>query len=703
MPRRRSAHRRSSAFAQPENNDLVRYWLAHLLSMPALWRRGHDRRFETFEHPELLACFGIEADEAEGYRYPPEELTTFLDDHSLAALLTDDAIVQNLERLGAHLHLSDAEKRLLTFVFHLHNNELLYQAGELLGKPTYRRLIGHLSALLEQPADEVSRAFQSDAVLRASDMLQLHLSGGFGRGDLTTMLEIEADLTDLLQQPGITDAELTRLFFHAAPVAQLAEADFVEMADELALLKTLLQRCATQQRRGVNLLLYGPPGTGKTQLALVLANALGQTLVTVPETDKHGDFMRRKHRFGRYIACQRVLQQQDNTVVLYDEAEETLCDMAAFPFMPEMRSPRATPKSALVDMLETNTRPTIWIVNRVNMDPAFLRRFSHVVKMDTPGPTQRSRLVRAALQGEAVAEPFLQAAEQLEQLSPAMLHAAVDFAHMAGAADHDIEALLTRNINARLEAGGVSERLQPQRCNELPWRADCLRASEDVASLLDDMRADVPARLCLYGPPGTGKTAWVRQLARRLGQPLMVRQAADLLDMYVGQTEKHIAATFARAEQDGAVLLIDEADSFIGSRQHAQRSWEVSHVNQFLAAMEQYQGVFIATTNLLERIDAAAMRRFDFTIAFDYLDSGSALTLFRELATAHAIALADTTRTQRLLASMPQLTPGDFAAVHRRLQVRRNKPDSAGLAALLQAMQQHKQQQARPIGFSAVL
>ena len=81
--------------------------------------------------------------------------------------------------------------------------------------------------------------------------------------------------------------------------------------------------------------------------------------------------------------------------------------------------------------------------------------------------------------------------------------------------------------------------------------------------------------------------------------PLLVRRASDLLSMFVGEVEKNIARAFREAEDDGALLLIDEVDSFLQDRRGAQRSWEVTQVNEMLTQMEGFAGVFIASTNLL--------------------------------------------------------------------------------------------------------
>jgi SpoVK/Ycf46/Vps4 family AAA+-type ATPase len=130
-------------------------------------------------------------------------------------------------------------------------------------------------------------------------------------------------------------------------------------------------------------------------------------------------------------------------------------------------------------------------------------------------------------------------------------------------------------------------------------------------------------------------------------------------------TEQHIAAAFEKAQEAGAALLIDEVDSFLQDRSKAQRGWEVTHVNEFLTQMEQFSGLFIASTNLIDGFDAAAFRRFDLKAKFDYLKRDQA----RRLLNAHLInaRLSDPSPADLArLDSLDVLTPGDFASVARQ-------------------------------------
>ena len=67
------------------------------------------------------------------------------------------------------------------------------------------------------------------------------------------------------------------------------------------------------------------------------------------------------------------------------------------------------------------------------------------------------------------------------------------------------------------------------------------------------------------------------------------------------------------------MLIIDEADSFLQSRNNAKQNWEISFVNEMLTQMENFEYPFVCTTNLMDTLDEASLRRFTFKIKFDFL------------------------------------------------------------------------------------
>ena len=187
-------------------------------------------------------------------------------------------------------------------------------------------------------------------------------------------------------------------------------------------------------------------------------------------------------------------------------------------------------------------------------------------------------------------------------------------------------------------------------------------------------------------------------MAQKLDRPLLVKRASDLLSMWVGGTEKLLAAMFEEARNERAVLLLDEADSFLQDRGKAQRSWEVTQVNEMLTQMEAFEGIFIASTNLMDQFDTAALRRFDVKVRFDYLRQEQAWIMFQDAAARLGIETEPVMKGS--LAHLGNLTPGDFATVLRQARLNRPK-DARQLLNRLEAECQVKPDHRRkPIGFS---
>jgi AAA+ superfamily predicted ATPase len=185
-----------------------------------------------------------------------------------------------------------------------------------------------------------------------------------------------------------------------------------------------------------------------------------------------------------------------------------------------------------------------------------------------------------------------------------------------------------------------------------------------VDTLLRDGKSLRPGggTMLFYGPPGTGKTALARHIAKELDRECTVKRASDLLSMWVGGSEQQVAEAFRESEEDGSVLVIDEADSFIYSRDIAQRSWETSLVNEFLTCLEECRGFCVCTTNRRDNMDAAAMRRFSFKVEFTYARPEQIRALYASLLA--PLARRDLySEEEHALCSMTRLTPGDFHAV----------------------------------------
>lgn len=155
---------------------------------------------------------------------------------------------------------------------------------------------------------------------------------------------------------------------------------------------------------------------------------------------------------------------------------------------------------------------------------------------------------------------------------------------------------------------------------------------------IKDKKAGIDARIIFYGPPGTGKTLTAHSLSRSLKRQVLSFDCSKILSMYVGESEKNVRKIFdtyadlTKQTKTEPILLLNEADQFLSSRsQGAGTSADQMHnqmQNIFLEQIEKFQGILIATTNLLENIDQAFSRRFNYKIEFKKPDKGQRLKLW---------------------------------------------------------------------------
>jgi len=138
---------------------------------------------------------------------------------------------------------------------------------------------------------------------------------------------------------------------------------------------------------------------------------------------------------------------------------------------------------------------------------------------------------------------------------------------------------------------------------------------------------DINFKIIFYGHPGTGKTLTALSIANELNKPVLSLDASKILSMYVGESEKNVRRMFdeyyeiTEKIKTKPVLLLNEADQFLSTRTTASFSSADKMHNQmqniFLEQLEKFDGILIATTNLLETLDKAFSRRFDYKIKFE--------------------------------------------------------------------------------------
>lgn len=162
---------------------------------------------------------------------------------------------------------------------------------------------------------------------------------------------------------------------------------------------------------------------------------------------------------------------------------------------------------------------------------------------------------------------------------------------------------------------------EPVKKPKFKFDFDMTNCNQDLKVLTEKLKnaKDTGYGMLLYGISGSGKSYYGQYLAQELGMPLLKKRASDLIDKFVGQTERNIKKAFQEAKEKKAILLLDEADSFLFDRRYSRQDFQAASVNEMLTQMEDHPYPFIMTTNLKDKIDNASMRRFIFKIKFDYM------------------------------------------------------------------------------------
>lgn len=457
-------------------------------------------------------------------------------------------------------------------------------------------------------------------------------------------------------------------------------SDYDHVAADRDLITAVLKGGSEAQACGVNILLYGPPGSGKTELAKVAAKAAGLVVYASGEETQHGGEADRSSRLTDLVFSNRLLQGEKGVALLFDEMEDVAVHLIR----------RGGSKVYLNRLLETNPVPIVWTSNELgNIDPALLRRMTLAVELKRPPAAQRARIMEQILKRHELEVPQDEISRLAHAIdaTPAIMENAIRAAKLAGGGADTIERVARGIMRAVTGVGARRAVVIPSFDPELTT------ASRDLIELGDQLVGGQARAfsLCLYGPPGTGKSAFVRYLAGRLGLQVLQIRASDILGMYVGQSEKNIAAAFEEARETGTMLVFDEADSLLWDRRDAQRAWEASQVNEMLTWMEEHPLPVVFTTNLMDRIDQASLRRFTFAVRFDYLSRAALQRAWRVFFGIDAPPAEGLVYTN--------LAPGDFAKARKQAEMLGILGKPAAIVELLADISRGKPGATASIGF----
>lgn len=459
-----------------------------------------------------------------------------------------------------------------------------------------------------------------------------------------------------------------------------------------------------------HILLYGPPGTGKTSYALGLVNKLKLPAYAILDDSWNHAHTRRT----AIIACRNMTNDGDGSLIIVDEADSLLNTEESWRPVSNISD-----KGWLNQLLEEPGARMIWITNSIeDMEDSVLRRFAFSVHFPAFNRRQRFSLWESVLCHHHVRNHFKD--EEINKLtarypvSAAIINMTVTKALESSSADRTaFKEIMIMNLEAhwKLLNGGAKpktgERIEDH------YSIDGLNIDGNLPVILEqldafdrylrapDNRSIRNFNLLFHGLPGAGKSELARYVAKRLDRELMVKRASDIVSPYVGETEQNISRVFSEAEAMEAVLVIDEVDSFLFSRERAVRSWEISHTNEFLTQMERFRGILICTTNRFSDLDTASVRRFNHKIGFHCLKPDGNIIFYKKLLSGF-IETPLNKKEGELLLKIHNLTPGDFRVVRDRFAIMEEKSATHGqmIRALVEEARIKKSKEGiHPIGF----
>ena len=704
-----------------KDND---FWRGHEVLTDAEFMQRHGTWRGPYEEGTLFFYLDEHAKDQ------PKDLLSVLaatGEYLTHALKKQSTLVEkNIEALANLLQLNRAERALLlygTLARYQRDLRSLLVEFKVNNAPEAYAALADVAGV---KAHELAEALRAGSRLERIGMIE-NLISEHNITDLADLMKVSEKLPPVLMREYRDNNELMAVFTRPSVRSELALNDFAFVKEDADVLVSLLKNAVAGKEQGVNVLLYGPPGTGKTELAKVVAQAAGLDLFEVEHADRDGNSLSGRDRYRSLQIAQVFLKGSQHSALLFDEVEDVFPPisseaaqlLARSDQMPAPANGSVNGKAWVNQILESNTVPTLWVTNRIEqIDPAFRRRFAYHLELRSPPPGAREDLVRKTLAGVAVGDAFVAKLTARKGLTPAQIRTAVRFARLAGAPDEKVDAPAMQAILAGGKPALMESLIERQLKNAdiaLGNKADAAGRKSvttyDLAMLNVESRFEIPrivealkirghGALCFYGAPGTGKTALAEHIAKALDKPLIIKQASDLMSKYVGETEQNMAAMFKEAEIEKAVLLLDEADSFLQDRRGAQRTHEVTEVNEMLQGMERHNGIFICTTNLLDSIDQAALRRFTFKIKFMPLTLAQRELMFVTEALASDMALL-TDGLRARLAKLTQICPGDFAAVKRQTDILDTTFSSDEFMSQLEAEHRIKPEvrEARGMGF----
>jgi transitional endoplasmic reticulum ATPase len=571
---------------------------------------------------------------------------------------------RNVSWLANTLGLNADESKIMEFVLILDHDIYLRSAIKKLGAISNAQVFSIFSKILDLDDKKLRKCLEATSTLQRTGVVDFNY---WGSGTLLSRLStLEALSLNILNSK--IDMTVFDDDFKKTAKSDLTIADFSQLKTEITLLTSYVNQAIKAKKRGVNVLIYGPPGCGKTQFVKSLADSMKIDLyeVRTPLGRKEG----LSWRMRSYLLAQKVLAKVSGAAVIFDEVEDVFdqeFQTGSFAY-----ANKTGVKGFVNVILEGNFCPTFWVSNQIDvLDPAYRSRFDYFIEMKIPPKNVRECVIERHVGSLAVSPQWVAGLACRNDVSPRSIEKAATFTKIVCGSDSklNVETVFDDVLGKTTKAMYGERTGNEYQKNTNAYSTTLINSDCDLKSILDSLQTDSEARICLYGPPGTGKSAFVSHLTGHLGKSLVSKKGSDILGKYIGETEQNLANAFAEASTNSGVLLLDEIDGLLFDRGHSSKTWQISMVNELLMQMDQFSGILVTTTNYFEKLDQAAMRRFDLKIKFDYLRPHQIEDLVKTYLKNFNLDFNEVFLEKAK--TLQKLTPGDFSNIARQSKISR--------------------------------
>ena len=583
------------------------------------------------------------------------------------------SIISKIEKLGEIFKLSYSEKVILQFLYVIQRygfNDLELDMDDIYSS----NLINTLKLLLDTDIENIIEVFAPDGNLSKFNLVEER-----------RMVSISKSAYSYLSSK-TQNSLMETMCTVETPEYNLDDFHINEVDKKLTL--SLLKN-----NPQTKLLIVGPSGSGKTTYAKSLAYESGFKSLFIRDNSDYNF----------------VINGSSNNeeIVIIDEADDILRDS-------RINYSKETNKTSFNKSIDKLHNHCIFIVNSTELvHDSVLRRFDYILEFKK---LTRDKKIKQWLQNVPKLSKLFNEEEVGDlidkyDVSIGIISKAVENAFsISNKKKERIEFFNTildshNKFRNNLDNDGDKNEYGVDLKNVENYNLDLVNTDIPVDEILNYMTSYIDhaekgkgfrCSLLFQGIPGTGKTEFARYLANSVGMNSYTISASNIFGPYVGQSERNIKNIFDKAKKENLVLIFDELDSFLGSRDNAVRRFEVSQVNEFLSQLDSYKGIVIGTTNYSDKFDKAAIRRFTWKVNFKAIARVNRMKAMNEF-----MPEIDFSEYKNEIENMDKITPGDLFVVSEKYKYLKGIDAATIINALKLEIQYklEKNEKASAIGF----